>query len=513
MKKKFANIIPLLVIAILFTGFLSSCKKEKSGGGDTNPPGIPNELSDADSLKYLMYRIMQVSFVDGGRDSSYDLPTYLWYDKVPKLDPLSKSFDSADVLLKKIKTYPINPSSGNIFDKYSFLDNGQVSDEIQGGVSGDLGMQVTYAYDKDNNIILVVLYSDKNSPAGLKGITRGWQITSVNGQAVVYDGSNGANVNSVIKAVYYDPQATFIFKKPDGNSVTFSLAKAIYQLNPILFDTVFNVSGKNVGYFVFNTFSNIYNQGGPTLTKQEIDRVFSKFKSSSISSLIVDFRYNGGGSVATAEYLDSLIAPASAAGKIMYQYIYNNKLTARANDIGLEEKVMFKNGGGLQLDNVFFIGSDNTASASELTLNNLKPHMNVKLVGDTTYGKPVGFFTFTISDFDKQGKEKFLADLYAINFETRNAANQGGYFDGLVPDALANDYVGIPWGDPKDDHLVKIFKYISTGAFGKLAAGFGATKDRTLKLPIQTTLRPIHFNGMVDFNNSRRLEKAIKNFK
>ncbi|MEO6135090.1 MAG: S41 family peptidase [Ginsengibacter sp.] len=507
MKTNISKLLPYVAFTILLGSFLFSCKKEKSDSGP-KPPTSPVQLSDADSLKYFMYRTMQVSFVNGGRDSSYDLPTYLWYSQVPKLDPFSKTYDSAKVLLNKIKTYPINPASSKPFDKYSFLDDGTVSGEIQGGVAGDLGMEITKAYDKDKNIVIIVLYADKNSPSGKVGVSRGWQITSINGQDVS-DASISANVNKIVQAVYNDAQSSIGFKKPDGTPASFTLAKAVYQINPILFDSVYSVSGKNVGYFVFNTFSNIYYKGAPTLTKQEIDRVFARFKTSAISSLIVDFRYNGGGSVNTAEYLDSLIAPTSVAGKVMYQYIYNNKLTARASEIGLEDKVLFKNGGGLQLDNVFFIGSGNTASASELTLNNLKPYMNVKLVGDTTYGKPVGFFTFTLSDYDAQGKEKFLADLYAINFETRNASNQGGYFNGLVPDALATDYVGIPWGDVKDDHLTKIFKYISTGTFGKLAPGSGSPKDRTGLIPTRTSLKPLRFNGMIDYNVSRHLQNAM----
>ena len=115
--------------------------------------------------------------------------------------------------------------------------------------------------------------------------------------------------------------------------------------------------------------------------------------------MIVDLRYNGGGSVNTAEYLDGVMAPANVAGKLMYKYIYNDKLTASASQVGLQENVLFKSGGNLNLSNVFFIGGRNTASASELTLNNLKPYMNVKLVGQKTYGKPVGFFSFSISIF------------------------------------------------------------------------------------------------------------------
>jgi carboxyl-terminal processing protease len=507
MKKSFVKHLYLYaLLAVLFGTYLASCKKDH---GEPDPGNNNNstQLSDADSLKYLMYRIMQVSLVDGGRDSSYDLPSYYWYSSVPKLNPLSSQYDSADVLLENMKTYAINPSTRKPYDKYSFLDHGEVAGEIQQGVAGDLGMQVTYVKDVAGKFYLFVLFADKNSPAGHVGVTRGWQITAINGDAnIAYDGSNGPNVTKVINAVYYSNQASFTFKKPDGTTVNNSLAKAVYQINPVLFDSVYTVAGKKVGYFVFNSFANVYNNGVPTLTKQELDRVFAKFEGSGISSLIVDLRYNGGGAVPTAQYLDSLIAPASVEGKEMYRYLYNDKLAA---DIGSDNKVFFRGGGKLQLKEVFFIGTGNTASASELTLNNLKPYMDVKLIGDTTYGKPVGFFTFNIT-IHSNGKEKNLADLYAINFETRNADNEGGYFNGLIPDALATDFVNYAWGDTRDDHLVKIFKYISTGAYERLSAKERMAKDPSLRMSIPSSIHPLRFNGMVDYRVSNQINKLIK---
>jgi C-terminal processing protease CtpA/Prc len=519
--KKFPSkqFLLLLVIAITVS-VIPSCKKDHSDQ-DTTPPvdttsTTPLTRGDADSLKYFMYNIMQRTFVDGGRDTSYDLPSYYWYDQIPKLDPFSSSYDSADVLLSKMKTYAINPSTGRPYDKYSFLDRGEVAGEIQQGVAGDIGMQVTYAGDgTPQNTSLFVLFSDKNSPAGKAGVARGDEITGINGtNNVSYDGSNGTNVNNVINAVYYDPSASFTFKRPDGTSFTATLAKTVYNINPVLFDSVYSVGAKKVGYFVFNSFAAVENENGATLTKSELSRVFNNFQSKGISDLIVDLRYNGGGSVGTAEFLDSLIAPSSVTGKEMYHYIYNDKLTAVASQAGLEDKVLFKGGGSLNLDHVFFIGTKNTASASELTINNLRPYMDVKLVGDTTYGKPVGFFTFHITDFPNGGtQEKFLADLYAINFETRNAKDKGGYFDGLIPDQAAVDYVDVPWGDPQDDNLAKIFNYISTGTYGRTYTTERMAQNKSMRLDIPLSNYSIRFNGMVDYRQAPRIDAAVKKYR
>ena len=512
-KNTFKNLFAFLLIAVMGS-VVSSCKKN-SNPNPNPPPSVDStkaQLSDADSLKYLMYRTMQVSYINGGRDSATDLPTYYWYSSIPKLDPLSSAYDSAAVLLAKMKTYAINPSTGNPFDKYSFLDQGQVSGQIQQGVAGDIGMQVTYAGDgTPQNTSLYVLFADKNSPAGKVGVTRGYQITGINGaNNVSYDGSNGTNVNNVINAVYNDASASFTFKRQDSSSFTATLSKAVYNINPVLFDTVYTVGAKKVGYFVFNSFAAVDNGSGPTLTKQELTRVFNKFQSSAISDLIVDLRYNGGGSVGTAEFMDSMIAPASVAGKVMYHYLYNDKLTAVESQAGLQSNVNFTAGGSLNLDHVFFVGSSHTASASELTINNLKPYMDVKLVGDTTYGKPVGFFSFHITDYPKGGTTpKFLADLYAINFETRNADNQGGYFNGLIPDKVAVDFVNVPWGDPKDDNLTKIFNYISTGTYGRVSARERMSQDNSLRLSMPATIHPLRFNGMVNYKMSKEFSDAI----
>lgn len=528
MRPILSKIQVLLIGGLCFTLVLAACKKNISNeqsGGSTNSS---TALSDEDSLKYLMYHIMQVSLVDGGRDSSYDLPSYFWYSVVPTLSPLSTSYATADNLLTTIKTYPINAQTGSAFDRYSFLDRtGSLTNELQNGVSGvvptettgDFGMEVNYAADKNNNTYLFVLYADKNAPAGKAGLQRGWEITAINGDTnISYDGTGygdgtGTNATKVTNAIYYSTSVTLTLTTTNGTSVTTTLNNASYNINPVLYDTIYNYNSKKVGYFVFYTFPNIYNtSGAATYTKTVLDQTFQKFASAGVSELIVDLRYNGGGSVATAEYLDSAIAPASTKGKVMYNYTYNDKMTKYQTQLGLPSSIYFPGGGALSLNHVFFIVSENTASASELTLNNLKPYMSVKLVGDTTYGKPVGFLDFTISDHDSTGTEKYLADLYAINFATSNANGTGGYYTGIAPDYSATDYINLPWGSTSDANLAAIFKYISSGSFARTTAEEARTSNsaNARAMITKSKLAMSHFNGMIDYKLSSKLKTSIK---
>ncbi len=53
---------------------------------------------------------------------------------------------------------------------------------------------------------------------------------------------------------------------------------------------------------------------------------------------------------------------------------------------------------------IYILTSTNTASASELVINGLKPHIGVVQIGDVTKGKNVG--SVTLYDSPTFGKEK-----------------------------------------------------------------------------------------------------------
>lgn len=511
-----------MIASVLVAGIFYSCKKESKVATET--PATTSATKDEDSLKYLMYNTMQVSYVDGGRSKSPLLPTYYWYSNVPTLDPFSSKYATAEDLLSTMKSYATG-SGSTVLDRYSFLDRtGDLNSQLQDGVSGslkkvsatsgDFGMEVSYAMDKNGKSYLFVLYADKNSPAGKAGVSRGDLITAINGDtALSYDGSSGAHVKKMVAAIY-DASSVSLTVRKVGNinstaTTKYDLATTTYNINPVLFDTIYTKNGMKTGYFSFYTFTNVYTStGAASNTKTVLDALFTKFKAAGINNLIVDLRYNGGGSVTTAEYLDSVIAPASAAGKTMYYYTYNDKLTANMDRVGLEASVNFPAAtGGFSLNNVIFIVSSNTASASELTLNNLKPYMDgqIKLIGETTYGKPVGFITFTLNDHDSTGKENYLADLYAINFATENAKREGGYFSGIAVDKSSGDYIDAAWGDDNaDESLGYALNYIESGSYDGSSnarkAAITSGKERVVSKTLGNK-----FNGMVDFRIGKKL--------
>lgn len=496
--------LSLIVGLFLFNSCKKHDAKPKNEGNDTT---AAHHFSDEDSLKFYVWWLNE--------SDSANLPLYYWEDQVTPTNPLSSQYGKGEDVLNYIKSFPV--VNGKKVDRYSFLDRtGAVSDELEGGVSGDFGFSIApVILDNSNKVHLIVSVVYAGSPAGEANIQRGWDVISIAGNSnITWDG--GSNYQQLIKNIYYAKATAFTFKRPDGTDTALTLTAKSYHINPVLFDSVYTVNSEKVGYFVYNSFISVdSSSSNGIIALQEIKDVFSKFKSAGVKDLIVDLRYNGGGAVTSAEYLDNLIAPSAANGQAMYSYKYNTPLTQYFNSSAdLKKEFIYPVKFNLEplnlnLNRVFFIVGHGTASASELTINNLKPYMDVKLIGDTTYGKPVGFFTIPIYFVTDTGGYAHVADMYAINFQSVNSQGKGDFFSGMYPDYVYPYFDGFNWGDTSDTRLASALNYIKTGSFSRMSLIERKVRpEGQMRVLKNGALQnPHRFNGMVDY----RLK--IKNLK
>src|SRR5204863_5735668 len=128
----------------------------------------------------------------------------------------------------------------------------------------------------------------------LAGIHRSWRIIKINGNTNM----TTSNTTFIIDAVYNSTQSTFTFIKPDGTSVNINLTATHYKEHPVFLDTVYSVSSKKIGYFVFNSFL-----GDTTEIYNEFSRIFNRFAAANLNDVVIDLRYNGGGYVTVQEKL------------------------------------------------------------------------------------------------------------------------------------------------------------------------------------------------------------------
>ncbi len=453
-----------------------------------------------------------VTPIDGGSGSSNDSmyfifkDEYLWNDVIPDSATFKpSSYSNLEDMFEALASYKKN-ADGGFMDKYSFLDRGAIAGEINEGIAGDFGFDLDYQTRTD----LRIIYTYEGSPAYQQGIRRGWQIISINGDSNLdYDmgpDGHGPNIDKISNAIYNNNTITLGLKRPDGTTTTATLNVANYSINPVLYSHVFTLGGKKIGYLVFNQFLSL------DKAQPKIDAAFSTF--AGITDLVVDLRYNGGGAVETAEYMANLIAPATVGTntKVMYKEYFNNTLTNHQSSNYFKAKIpgysdswadvfeswvrnptaYFATKGSVHPNTVVFIGTRSTASASELVMNVLKPYMPVKLVGDTTYGKPVGFVGITIGGYD----------MYAVSIWNKNAAGNGDYFDGFLPDDDATvpaaqryeDYT-IDWGSLNEVYLRRALKQlgISDSELGRMAPATESLR----KLGVGRALPDKRFKGML----------------
>lgn len=472
----------LITMASVLILFITSCKKDITDKA-SNAPGS-SSVSQGDLLKDSVYL--------------YSKEIYLWHDLIPSYETFNPRQYTATDDQKSASAVMNAVRKLQSLDRFSFVTTKEASEGLQTGADVDYGFFVKAAsVDKDDVIDSVhwfVSYVFDKSAAGAAGVSRGWYINKINNAALDYSHSGIDLLNEVFFGS--TASASFGFVKPDGSTVTSDLSKTSFISNSVLYNNVLDAGDKKVGYFVFKQFF-----GAPS--RNELNTVFINFKSQGITELIVDLRYNPGGSTATQDALADLIAPASANNKTMYKYIYNQSLqqgtfpllkhkTGYRNESFSEANNTqnFENTGSLNLSRVFFIVTGGTASASELLINNLKPYMDVKLIGDTTYGKPVGFFPVDIFNYS----------IYPISFKTVNSAGNADYYTGFAPDKVSADGVSKNWGDVTEPSLANALRYISTGSFRETLQSQqrNKTEMRLQKQfePRNRQLESNHFNGM-----------------
>jgi carboxyl-terminal processing protease len=457
----------LLIFSLSLLLFASSCKKDPKASVTPTPvTPTPVVASRSDLTKDSIFL--------------YAKETYYWNDGMPTYAVFNpRSFGSNEAVLNAIIALP---GTNKPTDKYSFLDDGGVSSSL-GGVSGDFGFSVFYNASPSSD--LRIKYVSPNSPAAAKLLKRGYRITKLNGRTDL-SSAVSANIDFVGSAVFGSAATvSMTVLKPDGSSEDVTIGRATYSNNPIFLTKIINVGSKKVGYIVYNSFT--------TNSRDALTTEIGKFQAAGATELIVDLRYNGGGSVATSDVFTNLIAPAAYNGQVMYTTYWTKtmqdgmaKILSNQPLLDAQGKLQtftggvngkfatyadidyrptsnagnvenFNKVGSAEFKKIYFLVLSGTASASELLINSLKGVMpnDVKLIGQKTYGKPVGFFAIQIDNLD----------LYVPQFETKNQKNEGGYYTGLAVDYTVSDDVTKDFGDPTERLLAAALSYSEKGTF------------------------------------------------
>jgi carboxyl-terminal processing protease len=423
---------PILLLSASL--FFAGCKKDKESMV-TTPPPTPPVVGGGGTVSSLPLK-------DSVLLVTKDI--YLWNTQIPGDFNVQNYADPAGIMTA-IRPFSMEPGFPSAVDKWSFAMKKTEWDEISGGMgllssttgAGDFGFSVFFRVDGDLRVRLV----EPNAPAGQAGIRRGWRITAINGNSNITTG----NADFIVNAVYNATSSSFTFQKPDGSTVSLTLQASHYTEKPVYLDTVYSIAGKKIGYLVFNSFL-----GNVNSIRSEFQRVFNHFASEQVTEMVIDLRYNGGGYVSLAEQLGNYLVRSAANGSLMMTQLYNSQ-NSQYNEV-----TNFHKAGSLNLDDIYFIVGRSTASASELLINNLKPYMDVKLIGaSATHGKPVGFFPIPLGEWY----------IFPVSFKTINKNGEGNYYNGIPVNASIADGLDKDWGDPMEASLASALRNIVTGSY------------------------------------------------
>ncbi|MEM9172784.1 MAG: S41 family peptidase, partial [Pseudomonadota bacterium] len=302
----------------------------------------------------------------------------------------------------------------------------------------------------DNSVAFTRVFS--GSPAANGGIERGQTLVAVDGRTVaVIDAAEG--LGEAFGPSEEGITRTLTVRRQDNTTFDATLTKAVVTIDPVPQSRVINFNGARYGYLEFATFI--------STASSELEAAFGEFNNQGITDLILDLRYNGGGLVSIANELGDYLGGSVANGLVFSETLFN-RLNTASNSVERFGRLAQS----MNLSRLVVITTGGTASASELVINSMEPHVQVQLVGADTFGKPVGQVGVTFC-------EKILRP---TAFETVNSLGNGQYFGGLPVDCAADDDLTLPTGDVNEASTAAAIALLNTGSCPVVSLPNGAQK-------------------------------------
>jgi carboxyl-terminal processing protease len=238
-----------------------------------------------------------------------------------------------------------------------------------------------------------------------------------------------------------------------------NVTKADFSLSPVSSRygaLIINDGGRRVGYLNLRTFI--------STADNQLRTAFDNFRAEGITEFVIDFRYNGGGLVSTAELMNDLLGGNRSAADIQSFITFRPSLASNNETVRFAPRSQ-----SVSPVKIAFIATGSTASASEEVINTQIPYLgaNLALIGANTFGKPVGQIAVDRAACDDR--------LRVVAFSVQNSANAGFYYDGLAASVRtscqAADSLSRPLGDPQEASLRSALDFLAGRSCTAIASG------------------------------------------
>ncbi|SHI51077.1 C-terminal processing protease CtpA/Prc, contains a PDZ domain [Mesonia phycicola] len=430
------NKLAYLLILVIATSSLTSCFSDQD---DEIQPASTLEIQD------FVWRGLNIFYLYKEDISALDETNYASQAELDNfLDNYANPEDLFDALMSSQ-------------DRFSFIvSDYTVLEDALAGTSKSNGMEYGLVQlQSTGEVFGYVRYVLPNTDAEDKGVERGMIFNRIDGTAITTE-----NYSSLLASTTYTiGLASFENSTLTELDETISLTKSEYTEDPVYIAKTIELADKNVGYLMYNAFNNNFDN--------TLNNAFANFKGEGITDLVIDLRYNGGGSIETSNDLASMVT-GQFNGELFTTQVYNENFDDVErlfnNEVSTGATI-----NSLNLNKVYILTTGSTASASELIISSLLPYIEVVQIGTTTTGKFQGSVTlYDSADFSRS--DASINHKYAMQpliLKTVNANGYTDYVDGITPSIIVEeDYANLGvLGDVNEPLLAAALNDVSLGRF------------------------------------------------
>ncbi|HRE75013.1 MAG TPA: carboxy terminal-processing peptidase [Flavobacteriales bacterium] len=265
------------------------------------------------------------------------------------------------------------------FDPHTQFFSERINNQFKESLSSEtLSFGIDWTEAKDGNPEVAEM--NPGGPAWNSGeINIGDQVIFVEWQDGTTTSSNDLDVEDFIRKseLATTTKITLTFQKSDGQVRKVSLQKEKMRSEENIISGFILEEKKRIGYITLPAFYTQWETINPKGCAQDVAREIIKMKQENIEGLIIDLRFNGGGSMYEALQLAGIFIDEGALGIQKYSQT---------------KPQIFKdpNRGTVYTGPLLILVNRHSASASEVFAAAMQDYNRAIIAGTTTYGKATG---------------------------------------------------------------------------------------------------------------------------
>lgn len=240
--------------------------------------------------------------------------------------------------------------------------------EMITGKYAGIGATIRYYESKDR---IAIIEPIEGMPAAEAGVKAGDIILSVGGKDMVRGTMKPQEFSSkVSEALRGEPGTSFVLKvqrplKNDSTVLEFQITRKNIRQNPVPY---YGMVSPNVGYIILTSFTDN--------CAKDVKKAFIELKQQGATSLVMDLRDNGGGSLQEAVDIVNYFVPKGQEIVVTKGKLKQTQGSFKTENEPIDTEIP-----------IAVLVNGNTASASEITSGSLQDLDRAVVIGARTFGK------------------------------------------------------------------------------------------------------------------------------